>query len=190
MDNTSYSFYNDGGYYIGGYSSEGSFTYRHDEQLTPGTYYLIVERNYGYGKYTFKLVEPHVCNEQDVRTTPATCTANGRTDKYCTICGQHMGSEDLPTVEHTFGAWKTDVDPVCNQTNGQRSHTCTTCGYSEYEEIVATDHQLNSEGICSVCGMKYQGSSSGCDMVIGSSAIVAVAVSLGAAVVLKKKKED
>ena len=101
-----------------------------------------------------------------------------------------MGSEDLPTVEHTFGAWKTEVDPVCNQTNGKRSRACTMCGHSESEEIIATDHQLNAEGICSVCGMKYQGSTGGCDAVIGSAAVVAVVTVLGAAVVLKKKKED
>lgn len=190
MDETNYYFYDESGRRIEGVSSAGSFSYRCKQEFAAGTYYLVVSKDRGYGKYSFKLPELHQCNEQDVRTTPATCTANGRTDKYCTICGQHMGSEDLPTVEHTFGAWKTEVDPVCNQTNGKRSRACTMCGHLESEEIIATDHQLNAEGICSVCGMKYQGSTGGCDAVIGSAAVVAVVTVLGAAVVLKKKKED
>ena len=186
---TSYGLYDANGAHLWGGGWRGSFV-ADTEMLEAGTYYFAVGYDDIYGTYSFKLLEQHTCNSDEERITPATCTENGRIDKICTICGKVSISEDIPAA-HTFGGWVVETPMVCNESNGVQARTCTVCEYVEREEIMMSDHQMNADGVCSICGSRYTPTSGGCSMVLGGSAIVAAVTVLGAAVtVLKKKRED
>lgn len=187
---TSYGLYAANGTHLWGGGWKGNIV-EDTEMLEAGTYYFAVGYDSIYGDYGFKLLEQHTCNSDIEKVTPATCTENGRIDKLCSICNRISISEDIP-AQHAFGAWVVDTPAVCNESNGSQTRTCTVCGATETEEILATDHQMNDQGVCSICGAKYTPTNGGCSMVIAGPATAAMAISLlGAAVtVLKKKRED
>ncbi len=97
------------------------------------------------------------------KTTPATCTEEGKITRTCSVCGTEEVVRTLPVASHK---WKTDVQkPTCAQ-EGKRTQTCTVCGREEVVSVlprVAHTWEKRTEAatttapgrtwqICKVCG--------------------------------------
>ncbi|MBQ7541992.1 MAG: hypothetical protein IJT44_06855, partial [Clostridia bacterium] len=105
--------------------------------------------------------EAHAFSEE---TTPASCTAAGKTVYTCTVCG-YSYEETIAQPEHDWSAWtKADeqnhtrtcsvggetetaahtfdeaVTPATCQAAGKTVYTCTDCGYSYEEPIAQLEH--------------------------------------------------
>jgi len=59
--------------------------------------------------------------------TAATCTTPGWTGKaYCPNCGTMTDGEEIPVIDHTWGAGIVTKQPTC-QAEGEMTQTCTMC---------------------------------------------------------------
>ncbi len=94
-----------------------------------------------------------------VATLPPTCTAVGRKEYSCTMCGDKK-YEEIPMISHTFGEWIERTHPTCTK-SGERVRQCSVCGYTEKQKIDEMGHkfgqwQKNEQGIevrhCLNCG--------------------------------------
>ena len=94
-----------------------------------------------------------------VATLPPTCTAVGRKEFSCTMCGEKKYDE-IPMVPHAFGTWVERTHPTCTK-SGERARQCSVCGYTEKHKINELGHkfgqwQKNEQGIevrhCLNCG--------------------------------------
>ncbi|MBQ7540952.1 MAG: hypothetical protein IJT44_01515, partial [Clostridia bacterium] len=102
--------------------------------------------------------EAHAFSEE---TTPASCTAAGKTVYTCSVCGysyeeaiaqlEHNWSTwtkvdetnhsrtcsvggETETAAHTFGDWTVTTEPTTDK-EGEEAHACTLCGYTETRSI-------------------------------------------------------
>lgn len=85
----------------------------------------------------------------------ATCTTQGSYDEvvYCSTCGEEISRTKKYTsvIDHSYTSAFTK-QPTCT-TAGIRKYTCSGCGSSYNEEIVATGHSdSNGDGYCDTCG--------------------------------------
>lgn len=189
MDRTSYHIYNASNVRVWGESRANGIAVD-TEVLPAGTYYLMIGVDRSYGNYSFRILEQHDCNTDGVRETPATCTTEGVIEKYCTVCNKVISTENTP-ISHTWGEWTVDVMATCTS-DGSRHHTCTLCEAFEEEYLPTLEHEYK-DGFCIRCEKpQYSPDSSddgGCELVLGSSAIVMVVAIVGSAVILKKKED-
>ena len=56
----------------------------------------------------------------------STCTSEGSRHKLCSICGNKVDVQAIPTVNHTPGSWKVDQMATCKQ-EGRQHQNCSQC---------------------------------------------------------------
>lgn len=81
---------------------------------------------------------------------------------YCSECGSYIGSTSYSSHSFSYGSWTS-----YSSTQHQRSKTCSTCGYSEYEyeshslsygswtQHNATQHKRTKSCSCGYSGTEY-----------------------------------
>lgn len=101
-----------------------------------------------------KSVERLICNHEygeSVITVAATCTAQGTSEKTCTLCGKVKTTtlQKLPHAEHYLSA----IDPTCTDNGYTGAIVCMTCGevLEPHEEIPALGHSY-VDNACERCG--------------------------------------
>ncbi|MCR5781562.1 MAG: hypothetical protein K6G90_02380 [Clostridia bacterium] len=68
--------------------------------------------------------------------TPATCTAQGTSERTCVVCGKTETNKIPRTVDHNWGEWQTVISADCaNQ--GKEERYCAVCGD---KQIRTTDY--------------------------------------------------
>ena len=69
-------------------------------------------------------------------------------DSICNLCGA-----ERTVGEHIFGDYTVTKEPTCTE-QGEKTRTCSVCGYSETAEVPATGHTYDSDcdTDCNVCG--------------------------------------
>lgn len=81
---------------------------------------------------------PHTC---ETRGKEATCTENGYTETYCTVCGKVIGDRtESAALGHDFGEWETDIAANC-VAEGVEKRVCIRCGFYETRAIPVTEHE-------------------------------------------------
>ena len=90
-------------------------------------------------------------------TLSATCTAPGTKTYTCTLCNDSY-TEEIPMIEHSFGAAKVTKEATCTAP-GTKTHTCTMCNDSYAEEIPMIEHsfgaaKVTKEATCTEEGEK------------------------------------
>jgi len=99
------------------------------------------------------------CTYETIRIEP-TCTEEGKSTTYCTICGSIKSERVLSKRSHDERGWETVREATCT-TEGLRCRTCFTCGeVTTSETIPCWDNhpfEWHTEGdtrtnICSECG--------------------------------------
>ena len=63
----------------------------------------------------------------------ATCTAPGREEVTCTVCG-YKENRTIPQLAHTWGAWQVTVEPT-DHSQGTRTRRCTVCGNTDSDRF-------------------------------------------------------
>ena len=66
------------------------------------------------------------------------CLTGGTKHIECTVCHEILDTADIPATGHTFEV--VVVKPTCT-VDGYTMHTCQTCGYVFYDNIVKKSHQ-------------------------------------------------
>ncbi len=56
----------------------------------------------------------------------STCTTEGSRHKVCTLCGEKVEVQGIPTISHTPGSWKVDQIATCKQ-EGRQHQNCSQC---------------------------------------------------------------
>lgn len=70
--------------------------------------------------------------------------SNGGTGRYtCSVCRDYYEVDIEPTGEHTYSAWELIKEPT-SVTDGEKSHTCTSCLKTERVLIKATGFEVKS----------------------------------------------
>lgn len=151
---------------------------------------VVVEFGYTLAGET----EPEVCEHdyQVTAETAATCTEDGSKTYTCSKCGDSY-SEAVPALGHKYvdgvcsncGAEESTTPPVCEHDykvtekaatcteTGSKTYTCSKCGDSYTETIVALGHSYNNGVVtaptctakgyttytCTRCSYSYQGNS-------------------------------
>lgn len=80
---------------------------------------------------------PHTPSTEWVVEREATCSAEGLKVKKCTVCGETCEEEAIPTVDHSFGDWKTISGSVWDNPI-VKERTCSVCGEVERVESNST----------------------------------------------------
>ncbi len=101
-----------------------------------------------------KSIERLICNHEygeSVITVAATCTAEGQSEKTCTLCGKVKTTtlEKLPHTEQYLSA----IDPTCTDNGYTDGVVCITCGETlrYQEEIPLLGHSF-VDSACERCG--------------------------------------
>ncbi len=99
------------------------------------------------------------CTYETIRIEP-TCTEEGKSTTYCTICGSINSERVLSKKRHDEGDWEIVREATCTN-EGLRCRTCFTCGEVTTSEVIPCweNHpfEWHTEGdtrtnICSECG--------------------------------------
>lgn len=80
---------------------------------------------------------PHTPATEWVVESEPTCSAEGLKVKKCTVCGETCEEEAIPTVDHSFGDWKTISGSVWDNPI-VKERTCSVCGEVERVESNST----------------------------------------------------
>ena len=118
---------------------------------------------------TGKVIVECAHDEGDWETvTPATCTADGKEVRKCTICGAELESRVIAAKGHSYGDCET-VTPVTCTDKGSEKRVCSVCKDEDIREIAALGHKFSEwtvekeataeedgieSRICSVCHEK------------------------------------
>lgn len=101
-----------------------------------------------------KSVEQLICNheyDESVITVAATCTAEGQSEKTCTLCGKVKITilEKYPHAELQLSK----IPPTCTENGYTSGIVCATCGETlrNQEEIPLLGH-VYVDNICEHCG--------------------------------------
>ena len=103
--------------------------------------------------------------------TPATCTAQGTSERTCAVCGKTETNKTARTVDHNWGEWQTVTVADCS-TQGKEERICSVCGdkqtrTTEYNPAIHTGKTkftgaknadcdttgYTGDTVCSGCGM-------------------------------------
>lgn len=97
--------------------------------------------------------------------TPATCTADGKEVRKCTICGAELESRVIAAKGHSYGDWETVTPATCTD-KGSEKRVCSVCKDEDIREIAALGHKYgewetvkeatcteagSEKRVCSVC---------------------------------------
>ena len=115
---------------------------------------------------TGKVIVECAHDEGDWETvTPATCTADGKEVRKCTICGAELESRVIAAKGHSYGDCET-VTPVTCTDKGSEKRVCSVCKDEDIREIAALGHKYgewetvkeatcteagSEKRVCSVC---------------------------------------
>lgn len=118
--------------------------------------YSCIYCGYTYSATTPK--KPHNMDKWYIENP--TCTERGYKIRYCMNAGWCDYFEDaaIPATGHSFSEWSIEKECTCLE-NGKKVRTCTSCGKSEAETIVATgSHELGewsieTEPTCTEAGL-------------------------------------
>jgi hypothetical protein len=80
---------------------------------------------------------PHTPSDDWTIEKEPTCEVEGIQVKKCTVCGAVTEEEAIPTVDHSYGSWKTISGSVWNNPI-LKERTCSVCGDTEYVESNST----------------------------------------------------
>ena len=99
-----------------------------------------------------------VCGEADPNYK-APCEQHTYAEGVCTVCGAADPDYKPECAEHSFGAPVVTKTQTCTE-KGERTFTCTVCGYADVKEIAPDGHTggtatCQSKKICTVCGEAY-----------------------------------
>ena len=99
-----------------------------------------------------------VCGEADPNYK-APCEQHTYAEGVCTVCGAADPDYKPECAEHSFGAPVVTKKQTCTE-KGERTFTCTVCGYADVKEIAPDGHKggtatCQSKKICTVCGEAY-----------------------------------
>ena len=110
---------------------------------------------------------PHTPSSEMTIVEPATCTKTGAGVYYCAVCGDPAEEVEIPAEGHSY---KSEITKAATcAAEGERTFTCTKCGYVEKEDIPKTQHNYvegtyhsatcasspYTEMVCS-CGASYR----------------------------------
>ena len=111
-----------------------------------------------------KLEDSHVHDYSGTETvvTPATCTADGSKNVFCTEpeCGAYK-TVTVPATDHTIGGWEVKTTETCT-TDGLRVKKCTVCHVELDTEIIpATGHgygawSVKTSATCTIDGVEHR----------------------------------
>ena len=80
----------------------------------------------------------HIWNYNSPEIVFVNCTSVQNVYYYCSVCGHRSEvMNTLPAPGHKFGDWVRTQNPTC-VAEGQDSHTCSVCGFSETKTVPAT----------------------------------------------------
>lgn len=82
----------------------------------------------------------------------ATCTKKGTLSRRCLRCGD-TESEELTSVEHLFGAYRTTKAATCAE-DGEEKRSCVLCGQTETRTVPKTELHSWKDHRCTVCGIE------------------------------------
>ena len=132
---------------------------------------LIVESSEGTrSEYEISVSAPHTCQAGECETVfSPTSEHSGFAVKRCQTCGDVMEVVEIDPsdlcAEHSFGDWSVTEEANCTH-SGMREHTCTKCGFVEYDFTSAAEHSFEVKEVvghtcteqgytvykCTVCG--------------------------------------
>lgn len=95
------------------------------------------------GKVT---VECEHAQTQSTVTSEATCTQSGVKTLTCTSCGQAVGTEQIPALDHNWGAYTKTKDATCTE-KGVETAKCTRCTETQTREIPALGHEFGEYAV-------------------------------------------
>ena len=91
-------------------------------------------------KATIKVVCAHG-DVKEVEDKAPTCTEKGSNNKVCNICGETVGTVEVPAAGHKFGEWEESKAPTCTET-GMEKRVCSVCNTEETQEVPANGHDF------------------------------------------------
>ena len=96
-------------------------------------------------------------NEEILPAVAPTCTESGLTEgKKCTVCGEIITAQKtVNALGHKLGEWVIAIAPTCTE-KGVRMAECENCDYVLTENIPATDHEYDENGVCTECGDEHK----------------------------------
>jgi len=86
-----------------------------------------------------KKCENHKFGKWEV-TTPATCTAEGKKEHKCTVCG-FKEETNIPKAEHTWDDGVVSRAATCSEP-GEKLYTCTVCKTATKTEVITAEHDM------------------------------------------------
>ena len=92
-----------------------------------------------YGK------EPLGHNYKKGTTVAPTCTEQGYTPYTCERCGDSIISSYTPAKGHSWGSWNITTPATCT-TDGSQTRSCSACGTTENQPIIAQGHKYPQAG--------------------------------------------
>ena len=120
----------------------------------------------GTGKQTCSCGETRIvelgkiqCNYETI-TQKATCTEEGKSTTYCTMCGTIEREQIIPKQKHTESNWEVVTEATCSN-EGLKHKVCTVCNEEISTEVIPCreNHPFvwDTNGdtrthICSECG--------------------------------------
>lgn len=121
-----------------GFSIDGDYT-----EIATAPDYAVAA--YNFDTTGFVLAD-EVCLHESTReevVSNATCTAAGSKNIICNKCGEVVGTEEIPVLDHTESEWIVDKEATTDDPGSQHKE-CTVCG-----TVIATESipMLEEEGI-------------------------------------------
>ena len=92
-------------------------------------------------------------SQSTVVTLEPTCSVAGSSDIVCSVCKTILATNSIPaTGNHNYDNGVVTKEPTC-LIAGTKLQTCTVCSFTKTSSISALGHSLNSNSICTRCGL-------------------------------------
>ena len=136
--------------------------------------------------------QEHVWDDDFTVDLAPTCTQSGSKSIHCSSCEAVKDITEIEPIDHVFTEWSVSSDATCVE-KGQKTRSCTKCGYTEYDSIDIDlnahlwedDFTIDKEPTCTADGSRSIHCSR-CNATKDSEAIPATAHQYGEWKVVKK----